>query len=86
MKLYTEEQINLAMRLMVEDRATFKQILELLTPIELPTDEDIEEYRNHPRNNEWCQYGIMVGAKWMREQVLGKEDKTFKQKSKWTNL
>lgn len=43
MKLYTEEQVNLAMRLMVEDRSTFKQILEQLTPIELPNRDIADE-------------------------------------------
>jgi hypothetical protein len=30
--------------------------------------------------------GLKDGAKWMKEQILGKEDKTFKQKSKWTEV
>jgi hypothetical protein len=92
MKLYTEEQVNLAMRLMVEDRATFKQILELLTPIELPSNEEIEAYleKTHTKAvntpNVYYRTGFEKGAKWMKEQILGKEDKTFKQKSKWTKV
>ena len=95
MKLYTEEQIKDAfIRGVLKGMAgstlstyeLFEMYISELTPIELPSDKEIEEYGNHPRNNEWAQFGIMVGAKWMREQILGKEDKTFKQKSKWTKL
>lgn len=69
MKLYTEEQVNLAMRLMVGDKATFKQILELLTPIELPKDEDIE------KNVEKLFYGekkyyFKAGIEWMKQHIL----------------
>jgi hypothetical protein len=89
MKLYTEEQVKIAYSKGNNDGYCGIQrdfIALNLMPIELPSDKEIEEYGNHPRNNEWAQFGIMVGAKWMREQILGKEDKTFKQKSKWTKL
>ena len=84
MKLYTEEQVNVAMRLMVDDRATFKQVLEQLTPIELPSDEKIDKIAEKTLGV--SMNGFRLGAKWMKEQILGKEDKTFKQKSKWTEV
>ena len=65
MKLYTEEQVNLAMRLMVEDRATFKQVLNQLTPIELPSDRDIEIAANG--NQEHYE-----GAMWLKHKYLTK--------------
>jgi hypothetical protein len=68
MKLYTEEQVNLAMRLMVEDRATFKQILEQLTPIKLPSDKDIENIAEKTLSVNLI--GFITGAKWMKEQIL----------------
>jgi hypothetical protein len=68
MKLYTEEQVNLSMRLMVEDRSTFKQILEQLTPIELPSDKDIENIAEKTLSVNLI--GFITGAKWMKEQIL----------------
>jgi hypothetical protein len=68
MKLYTEEQVNLAMRLMVEDRATFKQVLNQLTPIELPSDEEIDELLE--RKSSVNLLGFITGVKWMKEQIL----------------
>ena len=37
MKLYTEEQVNLAMRLATFTDDTYNQVLEKLTPIEIPS-------------------------------------------------
>jgi hypothetical protein len=68
MKLYTEEQVNLAMRLMVEDRSTFKQILEQVAPIELPSDKDIENIAEKTLSVNLI--GFITGAKWMKEQIL----------------
>jgi hypothetical protein len=68
MKLYTEEQVNLAMRLIIEDKATFKQILELLTPIELISDKDIENVAEKTLSVNLI--GFITGAKWIKEQIL----------------
>jgi hypothetical protein len=71
MKLYTEQQVNVAMRLMVDDRATFKQVLEQLTPIELPSDEQIEELsKNINFEYDYFNYGFVRGAEWIKEQIL----------------
>ena len=96
MKLYTEEQVKLAMHLSVltDSSFTFKEIFKQLTPIELPSDEDIEDKGKWVFNNAghtiFTNYNTVPswveGAKWMKEQILGKEDKTFKQKSKWTEV
>ena len=68
MKLYTEEQVNLAMRLIIEEKATFKQILELLTPIELISDKDIENVAEKTLSVNLI--GFITGAKWIKEQIL----------------
>lgn len=90
MKLYTEEQVkdlNYWKNNAEEDYLTtpisvLKYISELekLTPIELPSDTDIEE----SSNDSWITYeyeegnlyhttykgGFRLGAKWMKEQIL----------------
>ena len=91
MKLYTEEQVRSLL-----NKMDIIYSLEDLTPIELPSDEeeDIINLWN------WLNDGYVIRrslptieeligwfeAKWMKEQILGKEDKTFKQKSKWTEV
>ena len=64
MKLYTEEQVREAMssaRVMLPRYDN--DIILSLTPIELPSDEEIEEtFTFYPQ--------IIVGAKWMKEQIL----------------
>ena len=85
MKLYTEEQIKEAMFLYrAPIRPLVQQVLEQLTPIELPSDEEIDELLE--RKSSVNLLGFITGVKWMKEQILGKEDKTFKQKSKWTEV
>ena len=94
MKLYTEREItesleSMGLELMVND---FFQMSE---PIELPSDEEIGKemdklpFSKHVDDglfNDGQLMGFELGAKWMKEQILGKEDKTFKQKSKWTEV
>jgi hypothetical protein len=88
MKLYTEEQVNVAMRLMVYDRATFKQTLEILTPIELPSDAEIEEASPYIPSSPKIDYlshqkGFYKGAKWIKEQILNQNEyynQTYNQK------
>jgi hypothetical protein len=88
MKLYTEEQVRKAIELarevhtegsayMERDEYDYSQdeIINLLKPIELPSDEAIDEqswgYREVtkdmeiPPNEDWSN-----GAKWMREQTF----------------
>ena len=65
MKLYTEEQIREAMFELTLYPYTkgVDKILENLTPIELPSDEEIEEtFTFYPQ--------IIEGAQWMKEQIL----------------
>ena len=67
MKLYTEEQVRQAYNEGVingYESSTVKEdkFIKYLTPIELPSDEDIEKE---------LLFGDMIdGAKWMKEQIL----------------
>ena len=79
----------------------YDEILKSLPPIEIPSDEVINKKaydwcRVEDDENGFIRAGddydikelpsFIGGAKWMKEQILGKEDKTFKQKSKWTEV
>ena len=75
-KLYTEEQVkNVLKERTFLIRKSIDVMFDTLTPIELPSDEDIEEqswgYREVtkdmeiPPNEDWSN-----GAKWMKEQIL----------------
>ena len=75
MKLYTKEQVNLAMQLATFTDDTYNQVLEKLTPIELPSDEEIEKALpdGFPHSDGYdagkiC--GFEEGAQWMKEQIL----------------
>ena len=82
MKLYTEEQVQVAMRLSLLAETTFDEVLKLLKPIELPSDEEIdnqaeqmypiskeykEKYNNNYNDFNTCW---QEGADWMKEQIL----------------
>lgn len=82
MKLYTEEQVRKAID-MARDRDmeyTKYGIFDELTPIELPSDEEIEkESHNHyikgqlyiePASD--TEYAFKKGAIWIKEQILNK--------------
>ena len=66
MKLYTEEELLKAIQLGRNYGGwitTEPEILKQLTPIELPSDDEIEE--------ESCYIAeFRAGAKWMKEQIL----------------
>ena len=74
MKLYTEEQVRKLL-----DKMDVIYSLEELTPIELPSDEEIlEECNKLPFEkhvdcgmyNDGQIDGFELGAKWMKEQIL----------------
>ena len=80
-KLYTEQQIIMAMHLTNRYKENYNQVLEQLTSIELPSDEEIENIMiskyphsvgvgvNHLIKSDE-RIGFEAGAKWMREQIL----------------
>ena len=75
MKLYTEEQVLNSLKLAHSHIKPLQYVVDTLTPIELPSDEEIEEYVDSAGYwGGWSpQYfeGIIEGAKWMRDKIKG---------------
>ena len=72
MKLYTEEEVIALTKSAYtagqnHNSFIFWQELKNITPIELPTDEEIDN-RSHSEEQEW---GFRYGAKWMRDKIQG---------------
>ena len=80
MKLYTEEQVNKAMLDYIQG-ITRIDIFNSLTPIELSSDEEIEQEMNNEypltghvgidHRNYLRKVGSIQGAKWMRDKIKG---------------
>jgi hypothetical protein len=67
MKLYKEEQVLKIIQKTVMDKPeTYYEVLKYYTPIELPSDDEIEEYASKYA----ADGAIILGAKWMKEQIL----------------
>ena len=71
MKLYTQEQLERAMDL-ANRNVSKKSILESLTPLELPSDDEIREVIK-PFQNEMDDFdlGFRNGVQWLREKIQG---------------
>ena len=75
MKLYTEEQVIHAIKMARSSYNIFTtpfiynkdEVLQELTPIELPSDDYIEDYAND--NTESISF--VNGAQWMRDKIQG---------------
>ena len=100
MKLYTEEQVLKIIHTTKQwNNLSNDYLIATVTPIELPSDEEIGKEDIINLWN-WLNDGYVIRrslptieeligwfeAKWMKEQILGKEDKTFKKKSQWTEV
>ena len=74
MKLYTEEQVIEAYNKGRTDwinELEDNNILYTMIPIELPSNEQIEELsKNTNFEYDYFNYGFVRGAKWMKEQIL----------------
>jgi hypothetical protein len=85
MKLYTEEQVRKAIKLSLlnakmfihkglgddEYFPTVDDGINTITPIELPSDEYIDEvFQPMTELNAFYKDGFINGAKWMNEQIL----------------
>jgi hypothetical protein len=66
MKLYTEEQVRKLL-----DKMDVVYSLDELTPIELPSDEEIGKDIGSGMHD-FYKGGFIEGAKWMKEQILNK--------------
>jgi hypothetical protein len=77
MKLYTEEQVRkLLKKAFWQDfyeGDTEENLISELTPIELPTDEEIEVKAQSSYNDPASHLilGFVKGAKWMRDKIKG---------------
>ena len=76
MKLYTEEQVMNALKLAHSHIKPLQYVVDTLTPIELPTDEEIGKGRDeHIPINEidmWSErLYFTLGAKWLRDKIQG---------------
>ena len=75
MKLYTEEQVREAIRLTHSSNRRYLDWLEddivnALSPIELPSDEEIEDRIGFEYPATY-QNAFKEGAKWMRDKISG---------------
>ena len=78
MKIYTEEQvITFAIKVLSDyeingtfyNREKLKETLDV-TPIELPSDEEIKKNADKYTIDNNTYYSFINGAKWMKEQIL----------------
>jgi hypothetical protein len=74
MKLYTEEQVIKTLFTYPHHESTPEELLKELTPIELPSDEEIEKESSKWRAPSQAFRG---GAKWMKEQILNKTNNIY---------
>lgn len=82
-KLYTEEQVIRAINLSLDSPSHSHLVVDYLTPIELPSDEEIDTVAKDKidlSNDCFGQYdftsgkqdGFYEGAIWMRDKILNK--------------
>jgi hypothetical protein len=79
MKLYTEEQVRMAMHLTTLTKETYNEVLKQLTPIDLPSDEEIEESETdspYDRIDEY-NYGFIDGANWVKDFIINQTNETI---------
>jgi hypothetical protein len=71
MKLYTEEQV---MKIIGRTKAyknfSDNELLETLTPIELPSDEEIKDKSFNKFTQSNARTCFEEGAKWMKQHIL----------------
>ena len=84
MKLYTESEVRKAIELSrdthQEGRAymerdeydySMDEVVDLLTPIEFPSYDDIKDESMKHYDNNGADYYFEIGAKWMRDKIQG---------------
>jgi hypothetical protein len=73
-KLYTEEEIVNFLKKEFEDEINAETFMENLTPIELPSDEEIYINANVNSENTEQHIGFIKGIQHMRELIEGNSD------------
>jgi hypothetical protein len=80
-KLYTEEQVRKMLEVCIdsdlyEHILTFEDILKTQNPIQLPSDEEIDEKAfqvPYDNTKDFYDLQFIKGAKWMRDKIKGTE-------------
>jgi hypothetical protein len=75
MKLYTEEQVNFAMRYATVTKDSYSEVLKQLIPIELPSDEEIDKLLE--RKSSVNLLGFITGVKWMKKLIYNQNNQTY---------
>jgi len=77
-KLYTKEMFLIAAEKcevsMIDAKHIMQYIDEYVTPIQLPTDEEIKQEANSYHGLESYNTTFVQGAKWMRDKIKGGQD------------
>ena len=68
MKLYTEKEILSLLKIHLADEEQADSFVALLTPIELPSDEEILSLIGDGMHD-YYKGGFEQGAKWMRDEI-----------------
>ena len=73
MKLYTQEQLSIAIHSAKANPEQANLILDMLKPVELPSDEEIEQvaldFAKKYRATTYEISALIIGAKWMRDKI-----------------
>lgn len=73
MKLYTKEMFLIAAEKcevsMIDAKHIMKYIDEYVTPIELPSDDEMANASNHCKDGQ-VKVGFLRGVLWLKEQIL----------------
>ncbi len=72
MKLYTEEEIRKFFTEKYDEGLSIDELIEILTPIEIPSDEEIKDASLEDNNDDLSPAEeFQQGAKWMRDKIQG---------------
>ena len=69
MKLYTEEQVRKLLKYLTLSSPSVDGYMDRLTPIELPSDEEMANASNHCKDGQ-VKVGFLRGVLWYQEQIL----------------
>jgi hypothetical protein len=72
MKLYTEEEIRKFFTEKYDEGLSIDELIEILTPIQIPSDEEIEDASLEENNDDLSPAEeFQSGAKWMCDKIQG---------------
>ena len=72
MKLYTTEEIRKFFTEKYDEGLSIDELIEILTPIQIPSDEEIEDASLEENNDDLSPAEeFQSGAKWMRDKIQG---------------